>query len=330
MSSSGNMQTVMAPVRGAGLWLVIVLMLGACGSADEAPHGCGLDGTTALPGPAAEIAFVCYLEPSNRYHGDILAVLPGGRAHMLTHGEGGNRDPRWSPDGTRVAFMSTRSGVEQLYVMNANGSGVVQLTHSPGFKSGVDWSPDGTRIAYASSEAGITGPLGIIHAPGDIYVARSDGQAARRLTSGGGLNVDPEWSPDGTSIAFFSDRGGPGEIWVMAADGSQVRRLTDGPSLNASPSWSPDSKRIAFHSERDFPGGYESAIYLMNADGTGQRRLVDGVGLSPDWSPDGRWIVFASRRDGPWDLYALRPDGSELTRLTDDSSIEFEPQWRPG
>jgi TolB protein len=114
----------------------------------------------------------------------------------------------------------------------------------------------------------------------------------------------------------------------MAADGSDVRRLTDGPSLNASPSWSPDSARLAFHSERDFPRGYESAIYLMDSDGKDQRRLVDGTGLSPDWSPDGRWIVFVSRRDGPWDLYAVRPDGSALTRLTDDSNIEFEPQWR--
>ncbi len=324
------MLAVMTPRRVAALGLVAGLVFAACGPADKTAHGCGLEGTAGLPGESAEIAFVCDLEPSSLYHGDILAVRLGERARMLTHGEGGNRDPRWSPDGTRIAFMSTRSGVEQLYVMNADGTGVVQVTHSPGFKGGVDWSPDGTWIAYASSEAGITGPLGIIHAPGDIYVARSDGSAARRLTSGGGLNVDPEWSPDGTKIAFFSDRGGPGEIWVMAADGSNVRRLTEGPPLNASPSWSPDSTRIAFHSERDFPGGYESAIYVMDADGKDQRRVVGGAGLSPDWSPDGSWIVFVSRRDGPWDLYAVRPDGSAITRLTDDTSIEVEPQWRPG
>ena len=324
------MLAVMTPRRGVALALFAALALAACGVVDKTAHGCGLEGTSALPGSTAEIAYVCYLEPSSLYHGDILAVRPGERARLLTHGEGGNRDPRWAPDGTRIAFMSTRSGVPQLYVMNAGGTGVVQLTHSRGFKGGEDWSPDGTRIAFASSEAGITGPLGIIHAPSDIYVARSDGSGARRLTSGGGLNVDPEWSPDGTRIAFFSDRGGPGEIWVMAPDGSAVQRLTEGPSLNASPSWSPDTTRIAFHSERDFPGGYESAIYVMNADGTGQRRLVDGKGLSPTWSRDGSWIAFVSQRDGPWNLYAVRPDGSELTRLTDDSSTEFEPQWRPG
>ncbi len=324
------MLAVMALDRGVALGLIATAVLAGCGVADETAHGCGLEGTAALPGPVAEIAFVCNLEPSRLYHGDILAVRLGERAHMLTHGEGVNRDPRWSPDGTRIAFMSTRSGVEQLYVMNADGTGVVQLTHSPGFKGGEDWSPDGTQIAFASSEAGITGPLGIIHAPGDVYVARSDGSDARRLTSGGGLNVDPEWSKDGTRIAFFSDRGGPGEIWVMAADGSDVRRLTEGPSLNASPSWSPDSARIAFHSERDFPGGYESAIYVMNADGTDQRRLVDGKGLSPAWSPDGRWIAYVSDRDGPWNLYAVRPDGSQLTRLTNEVNTEIEPQWRPG
>ncbi len=324
------MLAVMTPGRGLAMGLFAGLMLAACGLADKTARGCGLEGTAALPGPGAEIAFVCYLEPGSLYHGDILVAKPGERAVLLTHGEGGNRDPRWSPDGKRIAFLSTRSGAPQLYVMNADGTGVVQLTHSHGFKSREDWSPDGTRIVFSSSEAGITGPLGIIHSPGDIYVASSDGSAARRLTSGGGFNADPAWSPDGTRIAFFSDRGGPGEIWVMGADGSNVRRLTDGPSLNASPSWSPDSTRIAFHSERDFPGGYESAIYVMNSDGKDQRRLVDGAGLSPDWARDGSWIAFVSHRDGRWSLYAVRPDGSELTRLTDDSSIEFEPQWRPG
>jgi dipeptidyl aminopeptidase/acylaminoacyl peptidase len=147
----------MAPRRGVALGLFAALVLGACGMADRAEHGCGLEGTVALPGHAAEIAFACDLEPSSLYHGDILAVRLGERARMLTHGEGGNRDPRWSPDGTRIAFMSTRSGVEQLYVINADGVGVVQLTHSAGFKGGVDWSPDGTRIAFASSEAGTTG-----------------------------------------------------------------------------------------------------------------------------------------------------------------------------
>jgi len=68
----------------------------------------------------------------------------------------------------------------------------------------------------------------------------------------------------------------------------------------------------------------------MDADGKDQRRVVGGAGLSPDWSPDGSWIVFVSRRDGPWNLYAVRPDGSAITRLTDDMSIEVEPQWRPG
>jgi Tol biopolymer transport system component len=323
------MLAVMAPSRALAMGLLATAVLATCGVADKTAGGCGLEGTAALPGPPAEMAFACNLEPSGLYHSDILAVRLGERAHMLTHGEGVNRDPRWSPDGARIAFMSTRSGVEQLYVMNADGTGVVQLTHSPGFKGGEDWSPDGTRIAFASSEAGITGPLGIVHAPGDIYVARSDGSGARRLTSGGGLNVDPEWSKDGTRIAFFSDRGGPGEIWVMAVDGSSVRRLTEGPSLNASPSWSPDSARIAFHSERDFPGGYESAIYVMNADGTDQRRLIDGKGLSPAWSSNGRWIAYVSDRDGPWNLYAVRPDGSQLTRLTDDGNTEVEPQWRP-
>src|SRR5260370_38730962 len=100
------MRAVMTPRRGAALGLVAGLVFAACGPADKTAHGCGLEGTAPLPGELAEIAFVCDLEPSSLYHGHILAVRRGDPSRMLTHGDGGNRDPRRSPAGTPSASIS--------------------------------------------------------------------------------------------------------------------------------------------------------------------------------------------------------------------------------
>lgn len=320
------MQTDMTPGRTAAIELVGALVLGlamvSCATVDETPTGCGLGGSAALPGGAPELAFSCQVRPNNRYHGDILIVRPGEPARLLTHGEGWNYDPGWSPDGRRIVFTSTRTGTEQLYTMSAEGTGVAQLTHTIGSVGEASWSPDGTSIAFSSGAAGLSGPLGVIHYPSDIYVAEADGTGARRLTFGGGLNGSPKWSPDGTRIVFVSDRRGPYEVWVMAADGSGQRPLTS-VGQNGGPSWSPDGTQIVFHSERDYPGGYQASIYLMGADGSRQRRLVDSNGDYPDWSHDGRWIAFANNND----LFAVRPDGSGLTRLTSDGS--GIPAWAP-
>ncbi len=212
--------------------------------------------------------------------------------------------------------------------MNADGTGVAQITRLRGFINGVGWSPDGAQIAFASSAAGLTGPLGVIHSPSDIYVARADGTGARRLTFDGGGNSQPVWSPDGSRILFTSDLGGPYQVWVMTSDGSAQHPLTS-VGQNGSPDWSPDGTQIVFNSERDYPGGYTGAIYLMGADGRGQRRLIDGAGVRPSWSRDGWWIAFESARAGAIDIFAIRPDGSGLTRITHDGANKFDPVWGP-
>ncbi len=321
----------MAGRRQLSLGLIVLLLyagLSACASSDEPARGCGLEGSVALTEPAPVLVFACNLEPESRYHGDIVVMRPGEPARPLTHGEGWNYAPRWSPDGQKVVFGSTRSGSEQLYTMNADGTHVTQLTHAESFIGLAAWSPDGTHLAFGSSAAGLTGPLGVIHAPSDIYVANADGTNARRLTFSGGLNAEPAWSPDGRSIVFVSDRYGPYQVWVMNADGTDQHPLTN-VGQNGSPAWSPDGTHIVFHSERDFPGGYRSTIYVMASDGSEQHRLVAGEGGWPTWSPDGRWIVYAGGPQGVWDLYAVHPDGSGLTRITDNESHEVDPSWAP-
>jgi len=178
------------------------------------------------------------------------------------------------------------------------------------------------------------------------------------------FDAEPAWSPDGTRIAFWSDRIDDNrDIWVMDADGANPTRLTELPGREENPawspdgtrllfntdsqlysmdasggdiqllqesaccsSWSPDGSRIAFHSDRD--GNNE--IYTMDADGTNPVRLTDnsGTDLVPKWSADGARIIFGSRRKGALNVYVMNADGTNLINLTSDPSLRGQlPDW---
>ena len=225
--------------------------------------------------------------------------------------------PTWSPDGRRIAFGSDRDGNWDIYVMNADGSGVARLTDNDAVDSSPAWSPDGRRIAFVSPRDGNL----------DIYVMNADGSGVTRLTHNDAYDWYPAWSPDGRRIAFDSDRDGNREIYVMNADGSGVTRLTYNGAVDGFPAWSPDSRRIAFVSERD--GNWD--IYVMNADGSGVTRLTynEADDWLPAWSPDGRRIAFVSVRDGNLEIYVMNADGSGVTRLTYNDAHDSFPEWSP-
>ena len=164
-----------------------------------------------------------------------------------------------------------------------------------------------------------------------MYVVNADGTGKRRLTrfntsSWGGL----AWSPDGRRIAF----GRNWQIWVMNADGRGQRQLTRQGVHNFRPEWSPDGKRIAFERGKRqrspvTAGSWGLSMHIMNADGSGQRKLAQGAS-QPRWSPDGRKIAFVSRRDGPDDIWLMNPDGSGLRNLTRaGGNREHSPLWSP-
>jgi Tol biopolymer transport system component len=230
------------------------------------------------------------------------------------------RNPRLSPDGTRLAFTLAVERSGQIFISGPDGSNRRQVT-TEGNNGRPCWSPDGSRLAFQSDRAGSF----------DVYTIAADGTDGRRITADTASDWGAAWSPDGTRIAFNSDRAGSFDIYSVKADGTDLVRLTQSSGGDFDPAWSPDGKRIAFTSEQD-AGNFE--VVSMAADGSDLRRLTDAQGSSymPAWSPDGSSIAFATSRGGDLEVYVMNADGSDPRNLTRNPGLEdgwLGPSWSP-
>ena len=256
--------------------------------------------------------------------------------------------PMWSPDGRRIAFLSTTclpgrpplcESPSKLVVVGLDGRAQRELGQAAAKQPGEPRPVSRLakdRVRARSRRCLSHAPDGTSWHYSDLVVANVDG-SRRRIVAPRGVYEDPVWSPDGRKLAFVRLRGDNAEVYVVAADGTGRRKLAhavsyvalDGnpKSPNPNPEWSPDGRRIAFTSNRD---GNED-IYVVDVDGGGLVNLTRSRGTDrrPVWSPDGRQIAFRGDRDGNGEVYVMNADGSAQRRLTRNPAPDNGAVWSP-
>ena len=295
-----------------------------------------------------------------------LIAPDSGERHLrnirqITFG-GQNAEAYFSRSGRQIILQRTPgdSGCDQQYIVNADGSGLHRVSSGLGRTTCGYFFAGDTRIFYASTEhADQACPPRPDYSKGyvwalydyDIYVADSSGANRQRLTTNPGYDAEGTLSPDGGTIVFTSLRAGDLDIYTMHTDGTHLRRLTSRLGYDGGPFFSPDGKQIVYRASR-LESAADSADYrallaqqlvrptrmdlwIMNADGTGQRRVTDlaGASFAPFFTPDGQRIIFASNYQNPrsrnFDLYLVNLDGTGLEQVTTDPDFDAFPMFSP-
>lgn len=322
---------------------------------------CSLPVTPAsatFPGQNGRIAFRRFLNTEQTW-GAVFAINPDGTGErQVTHPSEGyvDRNPDVSPDGRKIVFEREGPTSDEIYVVNADGSGLTWLSRhsdeiacddgptvvcsgSPG------WSPDGRRIVFKRALGAVVDDLVETQA---LFVMDADGSHVRQLTQlkspHNGEDTDPQWSPDGRRIVFqrwnvrqAQPEGGTA-LWILDLRSGKERRITPW-ELRAgdTPDWSPDGKRILFHSNNDGPADESANLYTIRANGTGLKQLTFETGgtvnyLGSSYSPDGRWITVGRRPatgGTAADVYVMRVDGTGIRPVTQTLLYDSYPDWGP-
>jgi Tol biopolymer transport system component len=223
--------------------------------------------------------------------------------------------PSFSPDGQSVLFSSNMDGRVEIYELKLSG----ELIRFGQTGIAPEVSPDGRYIAFVQGNG----------KNDTVWIMDRDGQNPRQVYDYG---WDPTWSPDGQRILFASQVNDEAQLMTINLDGSNLQQITDLPLLRGRSDWSDDGLYVLTYSGR--PWGRE--IYLMNADGSNPHQISPPGGNSqgPAFSPDGQWIVFTAyfdlfRNVHGCEIYIMRTDGTELTRLTNNNYCDWQPRWGP-
>jgi Tol biopolymer transport system component len=294
-----------------------------------------LSGPTAAPTPGAtpvgggmgQLAFA-----SNRtgVAQIYLVNFDGAGLVQLTDQTDGACQPAWSPDGSRLAFISPcRTNSEfykgsQIFVMNADGTGLTPLRYVPGGDFDPAWSPDGTLIAFTSMRDQ--------HA--QIYTIDVATMTSTNLSRNAAVESQPAWSPSGAEILFVSSRSGPTELWTMPASGGGAKFSRSRSREDTHPDWSHDGELILF--EQNLDGISRLITTLYDDHGVPENRVCPAGDLSTipmaegRLSPDRNWIAFETWPSGSnHEIAVMSSACTNYKELTNDRSLDFDPAWRP-
>ncbi len=224
--------------------------------------------------------------------------------------------PVWSPDGSRLAYVSFEKKKPMIYVHSLASGQRRIVANFKGSNSAPAWSPDGRKLAVVLSKDGNS----------QLYTVNAEGGGLLRLSQSSGIDTEPRFSADGSSIYFTSDRGGSPQIYRIDANGGPAQRVTFEGSYNVSPRPSPDGRTLAFIARRE--GRFQLAV--MDLASRQVQVLTDSTkDESPSFAPNGRMILIATEIGGRGVLSAVSADGRIKQRLTIAAGDVREPAWGP-
>ena len=317
----------------AGLSAAFLALVGA-GCADEAVGPRPMPSTASYAKPTAPANLALAFRTNRDGDDEIYGMRSNGaqptnlsKNPFDPQNPGGQFDGdfAWSPDGTKIAFWTTRDLNAEIYVMNADGSGAVNVSNHPLDDRYPVWSRDGSKLAFVRGNQ-LADPSSL-----EIFVMNADGSNQVNVSNNPGFDLEPVFSPDGTKLLFRERADGGSNVMLVDVNGANLTRLTDTPGAsNFLASWSPNGSRIVFVSSRDDLVNGDLQVYVMDADGGNQTRLTNASNNTrPVWSPDGTRIAFDSFRTGNDEIYVMNADGSGQTNLTNHPNSDGSPRWSP-